>query len=332
MDRAPHTTDESRAVGINRASLDILEDTGTVPALLDRGLVLNRVRLFYQDKPLATFDLPQSQERPVMIALPQSETERVLLTRLEEFGISPHWNTHVSAVAQSEHGVTATSQSGEVFEADWMLGADGSRSAVREALGISFDGTTYPETWSIADAVIDWPWPDTQAMPRLQSDGSVLFLVTLGEGRFRIIANREDALQRARAIVSVSDVVMSDTFKVSLKRVQRYGSGRIWIAGDAAHVHSPVGGMGMNLGMEDAADLVATLTQGATEADFAAYTTRRLKAAKRVLSVSDRGYKLARTTNPVIRAVRNGAIRVFASAGPATRWLTRVVFRADGRT
>ena len=267
-----------------------------------------------------------------MIALPQSETERILLKRLEELGVSPRWNTQIAHVSQSEHGVMATSKTGETFEADWLLGADGSRSAVRDALGIAFSGSTYPETWSIADAEIDWPWPDCEASPRLQPDGSVLFLITLGEGRFRIIANRDDALERAKALVNVREVYLSETFNVSLKRVQRYGDRRIWIAGDAAHVHSPVGGMGMNLGMEDAADFVATLSGGASEANFAAYTARRLKAAKRVLRVSDRGYNLARTSNPWVRGARNIAIRVLASAGLATRWLTRVVFRTRDQT
>lgn len=328
VDRAPHTTDESRAVGINRASLNLLEDTGVVPALLARGEPFRRIRLFYKTKPLATFDLPLPDgAKPMMIGLPQSETERILLKQLDSLGVETTWNTHISSVSQTADGVSAIAESGETFEADWLLGADGSRSVVRDALGIEMEGSVYPETWSMIDADVDWPWPDTQASPHLQPDGSVLFFVALGAGRFRIIANRDDVQTRAEAIVSINEVFLSDTFTISLKRVQHYGEGRIWIAGDAAHVHSPVGGMGMNLGMEDAADFVATLTGGASKSDFAGYAARRLIAAKRVLRVSDRGYQLATTTNPVVRATRNAAIRLVSALGPAQRWLLRVVFR-----
>ncbi len=304
-----------------------------VPALLTRGEPLRHIRIFYKDKPLAAFDLPVPDgAKPVMIGLPQSDTERILLKQLASLDVIPTWNTHISSVSQSADGVSAVSESGETFEADWLLGADGSRSVVRSALGIEMEGSVYPETWSMIDAEIPWPWPDTQASPHLQPDGSVLFFVTLGEGRFRIIANRADVQARAEAIVGINKVFLSDTFTISLKRVQRYGEGRIWIAGDAAHVHSPVGGMGMNLGMEDAADFITTLTSGGSAADFAGYSERRLAAAKRVLRVSDRGYRLATTTNPVVRAARNGAIKLPSALGPAQRWLMRVVFRTRDQT
>jgi len=143
-----------------------------------------------------------------------------------------------------------------------------------------------------------------------RSDGSVLFVVQIGQGRYRAISNREDVEAELARHFIVKQIFWRNDFRVSLRAVASYGDKRIWIAGDAAHVHSPVGGMGMNLGVEDASDFASTL--GANK-DFAAFENRRLEAAQRVIALTDRGYRFASATSRSRRLIRNTAIRAISN-------------------
>lgn len=316
VDRASGPTIESRAVGVNQASLQLLQDTGTADAIMSHGIPVKTAYFFNGEKPLAQLKLPQPKnDQPALVALPQSETEHILIEALAKLGHAPQWNTQVEQVEQSASKVRAILASGEVLVGDWMLGADGSRSGVRRSLGLDFEGRKYPDSWSLVDAKIDWPFSDAEIAVYFGKAGAVLFLVTLGQDRFRIISNRPDAERQLHERFSVREIILSDTFTVSLRQANPFGKGRIWIAGDAGHVHSPVGGMGMNLGIEDAVDFVETLKSRHDPAAFSGYNQRRIKAAKRVLSFTDIGYKFVSSKGTVAPVLRNLGVRTIASIG-----------------
>ncbi len=329
LDRNAGPTRRSRAVGVNRQSLQLLEPSGSASRLIAHAVTLQRARFFDAGRPLAVLDIPQPQTGPpTLIALPQSETEAILVDRLAELGHRVMWNAHVKSIMDRGNVVSATLSNGETLESDYLLGADGSRSMVRRGLDIRFDGSRYDDTWSLADVRVDWPFPDSQAAAWFTEGGAVVFLITLGQNRFRAISNRPCAREQVQQLMPVKEVLIDDEFTVSLKRVDCYGRGRIWLAGDAAHVHSPVGGMGMNLGIEDAVDFIATLAAaGTSRPDFEAYEAQRLKAAKRVLAVSDRGYRFITATSPAMRWLRNATIRTVVGLSPLRNAIARLVFR-----
>lgn len=326
LERDGGPTDESRAVRVNRQSLLLLEPSGAAASILSEATPLRRAVFYDGPKRFAELDIPQAEDGPPTLALlAQSETERILVRKLEDYGVRPRWNCEVRHVQQNETHATATLVSSERIEADYILGADGSRSHTRKILQLNFPGEQYEESWSLMDAALEWPFPDAQAAPMLSKDGAVLFIVQIGNGMYRAISNRPDIEEDVASRFFIKRVHWKNDFTVSLRAVERYGEGRIWIAGDAAHIHSPVGGMGMNLGIEDACDFAATL---AGSKDFAAFEARRIAAATRVLALTDRGYKFASATNPVRRFVRNTAIRTVANIGFVRRMAGRRIFRA----
>ena len=321
LERNESSVKESRAVGVNLRSMKHLETVGVADSIRAHAVPLRRVRFFSNGRPLAYFELPLVDGVPAMLALPQSTTEVLLLERLRKFGVEPEWSTQARRFEQNGHGVEvfAEGPSGkETIRADFVLGADGVRSIVRETLGVAFPGKTYDGQWALFDAEVDWPYDKTDAAVHFFRDGNVMLLIDLGDGRHRIIGNVPNMEDRVRGIMGVGDVSWRNDFTLSERRAEHYGEGRVWLAGDAAHVHSPVGGQGMNLGIDDAFDFAATIDDGL---DFAGYETRRIPAAKRAMALADRGVRLVTSPNPVVRLFRNAVIRLVANSRLARRML-----------
>lgn len=328
LDRNDGPTDQSRAVGINRQTLQLLSPSGAADKILAESLRLENLVVHDNGKAIARVNVPQPTDDspPFMCLLPQSRTERILLETLEGLGVTPQWGREVKSAQQIGAVASATFECGERLHADYLLGADGSHSFTRQSLGLKFQGKAYDEDWSLMDAALDWPYPDAQAAPFLDSKGAVLFIAALGGGTYRAISNRSDVEARVAKHMTVKSVLWRNEFKVSLRYVYRYGQDRIWIAGDAAHVHSPVGGMGMNLGIEDACDFASTLSGSQ---NFARFEQRRLASAQRVIEQTDQGYSFATTTDPMRRFLRNMAFRGVARIGFARRLAARRLFQND---
>ncbi len=330
LERNAGPTDESRAVGVNQQSLRLLAESGAAKQILSNSETLRAARIMFEDRLLARLELPQpATAPPPMVALPQSKTERILVEALSQYGVTPGWNTAVSGVEQTADSATAILESGERISADYLLGAGGSRSIVRKALDIPFRGKKYDADWSLMDVVVDWPFPDEQACGFLYRNGAVMFVITLGNGRYRAISDHPQVEDRLAARMPIKQVLWKNDFTVSLRSVTQYGKGRVWIAGDAAHVHTPVGGMGMNLGIEDACDFAETICTNQPAPDFTSFEKRRLKSAARVLRVSDRGYRMVTLSNPLLRMMRNTAIQTVAKTGWLRNRLFEMVFRAE---
>lgn len=331
VERNAETVKESRAVGVNRRSLEHLATVGAADPVLAQAQPLLRARIFSRGKPLAVMNVPQPVSGPPsMVALPQSATEQLLVGKLHEVGISVEFQTEVTSATQSPDRAVATLRSPEgeaEIVSDFILGADGARSVTRKSLGIEFDGHRYEEDWALFDAVLDWPWPDTDAAAWVDEPEGLHLAITLGDGRHRIIGTAERLEDRMRAVMDVGEISWRNSFSLSERCVPRYGEGRIWLAGDAAHVHSPVGGMGMNLGVDDAFDFADAVVSG----EFEAYEARRLAAAKRVMEAADTGYRMMTARNPLKRCLRNLAIRTLAASGWLRRRLASRVFGVNVR-
>jgi 2-polyprenyl-6-methoxyphenol hydroxylase-like FAD-dependent oxidoreductase len=228
---------------------------------------------------------------PYTLMLPQDITEDVLTRRLDELGGTVHRGYELARLDQDGAGVTATMLDGETVRASYVVGADGMHSAVRDQTRIGFAGDSYAQSFVLADVHLDWEFDDTEVMLYLSAAGLVV-TAPLPGGRHRIVATVDEAPERPdrhhiQALLDargpqkhparVNDVVWSSRFRVYHRLADRYREGRILLAGDAAHVHSPAGGQGMNTGIQDAvalaAPLAAVLRDGAVESSARSRST-----------------------------------------------------------
>ena len=150
---------------------------------------------------------------------------------------------------------------GETRSYATILGCDGSRSAVRDALGLTSDGYDLDEEWSIADLEIP-EWHDRRFRVSVMDGGELSIVIPMAKGRYRLVASEPDALQANPIPLPDFKVRRAGSFRIGIRQVSTYNVGNAWLAGDAAHTHSPVGGRGMNLGIADASEWVQRYVDG----------------------------------------------------------------------
>jgi 2-polyprenyl-6-methoxyphenol hydroxylase-like FAD-dependent oxidoreductase len=309
IEKAADRTALSKAVGINARTLTLLEASGVTERLLKAGLKIPRINLRSGGSLLTTVDftrLPAPYN--FMLSLPQSETERILEEALSARGLRVERGTELAGFAQDVGGIDVRLTAGDKAEAcrvDYLAGCDGAHSTVRKSLGLSFAGERYPETWSLADVRMTWPHGHGEGDLFMHDNGVVLFVISLPEGRHRVIANVPDALALLPGGSRVDEILWRTEFTVSLRQVASYGTGRVYLAGDAAHIHSPAGGRGMNLGIEDACVLAERMVLGGLES----YSRDRHRIGHQVVTESDMQFRMASVGAPALRRIRDWAIR-----------------------
>ncbi len=327
LDRLAAGANTSRAAVVHARTLEVLDELGASRELVARGLRLERFTVRDGARALLTVGfggLPTPH--PYVLAVPQYETESVLLARLRELGGDVHRPFEVASAVQDEDGVTLTMTSGETLRADYAVGADGMHSVVREAAGIGFAGGTYQASFALADVVMDWAPGPGEASLTLDAEGLVV-VAPLPGGHYRIVATVDDAPAapdlafvrrlldtRAPGQARVDSVAWSSHFRVHHRVADHYRAGRLLLAGDAAHVHSPAGGQGMNTGIQDAHALGRAFATGQLDA----YEARRRPVALKVVSFTDRMTRLATTRARTTREARDLGLRVLGRI-PAVR-------------
>lgn len=292
LERAPTTSEQSRAAGIHIRTREALRRWGIEDRFLAAGdlvteLVLRDVRA--RDRPLLGLDLEEladEVERPGLLMLEQSETERLLLEAVRATGLAEVvFDAEVVDLRQDAGGVelaVRTHHAGlRSVAADYAVGCDGASSFVRGALRLPFEGSTYPLRPMLADVAIGDD-RDRMVWPRLHDGREGLTVaLRLARGKWRIIHLADDAPDEADEVPDAEvqrrvdtvlapgpvEVVWSSRFAIHRRSSPRFRAGRVVLAGDAAHVHSPVGGQGMNAGLQDAHDLAWRLAAALEGAD-----------------------------------------------------------------
>ncbi|MGR3498332.1 MAG: FAD-dependent oxidoreductase [Limimaricola soesokkakensis] len=306
----------SRAVGINPESLHRLEPSGVTEALLAEGVTYRGLILHRGGRVWARLDFgaarPERFGRRYMFGLPQDRTEAVLAAALARHGGTLRRGAEIVGMAQDPQGVRITLKDGREERGDWLVGADGTRSLVREAAGIGYPGHRLPDVWSIAD--IDapgWPHRDRVALSLLP-EGRVAAVVPLGGDRVRMISNTEDALAAEPFGVRVAHLHDRGQFRVALRMAERFREGRVLLAGDAAHSHSPAGGRGMNLGIADACDLAERLLGGGIDG----YSEARRAADRRIIAGAERMRRVVTAKGRLARPATLAAARLITALPP----------------
>lgn len=335
VDRQAEGANTSRAAVVHPHTLELLEPYGVVDKLVARGVHTPAFTIRDRDDLLIAVpfsELPTHYPYTLMIS--QADTEAFLLNRLEELGGKVMRPASVTEIRQSADGVSAMFADGRQIRAGYLVGADGMHSTVRDQTGIAFSGGTYGESFALADVRVSGGVPADEVILYFSPAGLVV-VAPLPDGLYRIVATVNEAPQHPdiafvqslldeRGPVSrpavVEEVVWGSRFRVHHRIADAFRDNRVLLAGDAAHVHSPAGGQGMNLGIEDAVVLSEHLSQvlsGAAEELLDEYAVTRRRTARGVVTMTSRLTELA-TASARRRPIRN---RVMRTAGklPAVR-------------
>ena len=309
IDAAAEPAHTSKALGVNPRTLDLLEDTGVTTRILAEAQAMRTLFLHHNGKPLTTLkpDWKALGANHPMVILPQARTEALLTEALAPFGVVPERGKALTAVAQPDDAVTATLSDGETVQTPLLFAADGAHSTVRKALDLDFPGDGWDEPWRLMDADIDGLQPD-QGWIDLHDEGALIVLPFSGR-TFRLIGFGRPLLDSLPPEWTLGTIHWQSDFRISHRMVERMTVGRICLAGDAAHIHSPMGARGMNLGIEDA------FVYAACAADFLSGEPGRLEDYNRIRCAVDAA---------VVGRVRRltGMVR---DTSPLADWLKGVV-------
>ncbi|SDP06178.1 2-polyprenyl-6-methoxyphenol hydroxylase [Nakamurella panacisegetis] len=317
LDRLTEGANTSRAAVVHARTLEVLDELDTAQALISRGLQVQQFTVRDGSHRLLTVPfggLPTPYPYALMIA--QCETEAVLLARLRALGHDVHRPHEVASVMQDDDGVTLTMTTGHTMRAAYAVGADGMHSAVRESSGIGFTGSTYAESFVLADVTMDWSAGALEVSLTFAAAGLTV-VAPLPGGHYRIVATVDEAPaapdlafvqrlldERAPGRGRISGLAWSSRFRVNHRVADHFRDGRLLLAGDAAHVHSPAGGQGMNTGIQDG----YALGRAFATHQLGGYEEQRRPVAQRVVAFTDRMTRIATTRNVGLRAARNFAL------------------------
>ena len=342
VDKLPQGQNTSRAAVIHAHTLEMLEPLGVNAELTGRGIRLADFAIRDRGRALLKLKFDKLPSRyPYLLMLPQDITEAVLAERYMALGGTIHRGVEVSGLRQDGDGAVAELQSAAGAHricGRYVVGADGMHSIVRDAAGIRFDGKTYEESFVLADVRMDWPLGSSEVSLFFSPAGLVV-VAPLPENAFRIVATFEQAPEHVGipalesllaergpgGASAIREVIWSSRFHIHHRVVPTYRNGRLLLMGDAAHVHSPAGGQGMNTGLVDAmllAKVLSGVIGGARpESDLDAYGDARRHAATEVLGLAGRLTGMATMRNAGKRMIRNAALSGVNLMPPAKRKL-----------
>ena len=339
-----------KAVGVQSRTLEALDIMGLAEQFLAHGHRIYGFNLYAKGQRLAHVALDDMPTRySYMLTIPQSETERLLTERLDSTGGRVERPVRFTGLKQEQEGVSAmldSSAGTETVRARWLVGCDGAHSGVRHALDLAFEGSRYEESFLLAYARIETDLPTDEAHAFFTPEGPVAVLpLPLGR-HYLILPLLKSVSEEDRTAVSLEEVtsllvdrglsnvrmvepIWLTKFRVHRRIVGSLHVGRIFLCGDAAHIHSPAGGQGMNLGIQDAFNLawkLALVQRGAGRPVLLdSYHPERHPIAEAILSATDLATRAVMLVNPVGQTVRNRLVMFLTSFDVVWQRLTQGV-------
>jgi 2-polyprenyl-6-methoxyphenol hydroxylase-like FAD-dependent oxidoreductase len=352
IDRAPDAVHESRALAIQARTLEVLARQGSASQLVeagDRATVL-QLHANRSTTSIPLFDAGIGETAfPFLLFLSQAETERILADDLAEHGTTIERDSALLTLDQDPGGVVCVIGSAKgstsTIRARYVVGCDGAHSAVRQGSGIGFVGRAFPQTFALADLEADGLEPG-RVHAFLGASGMLFFFPLRSPASWRMLVllspgerPGQPTLDELQALVAeytaqpltLHDPVWLTHFSVQSRRAARFSTGRVFLAGDAAHIHSPAGAQGMNTGIQDAVNLgwkLALACRGsAGERLLQSYQAERMPVAASVLRLTDRLFRLAMNANPAARFLRPRVAGTILPLVVRIPYLRRVGFR-----
>ncbi len=319
VDKKVGVTQLSKALVVHARTLEIYDQIGLAQAAVADGQEFRRVTLLKHGKIKAELDFVKLGEKisqyPVPLIYEQSKNESLLYGFLRDKDQDVRWQTELESLTQNDEGVTATLRAADgktqQLTARYLVGCDGASSTTRHDLGFEFEGSTAARLFYVADVTMEIEAPQDSAQLSFGREEFVAMFPMPGEKHWRLLGNlsRDDAdsareifydeiEEKVKALVQkpldITEVRWFSTYKIHTRHAKRFLMGRCLLAGDAAHVHTPVGGQGMNTGIQDAYNLawkLALVLRGAADEKLLeTYNSERVANARRLLDTTDKAF------------------------------------------
>jgi 2-polyprenyl-6-methoxyphenol hydroxylase-like FAD-dependent oxidoreductase len=358
IDKAEKRNIASRALAVHARTLEFYRQLGIDAAVLDKSVEFRAVHLWVRKKEKGTVLLSGAAEDisafPYVRIFPQDEHEALLEDELTRLGVRVERGTELVGLEETPGYVRVRlkkkGRPEETAEASYLAGCDGARSFVRETLGTGFRGGTYSHTFYVADIVAQGPMVNEDLNLALD-DADFLAIFPLKErGRVRLVGAVRDDQTDGRALqwddvgkdifrrldLEIKDVNWFSTYKVHHRVTGHFRAGRVFLLGDAAHVHSPVGGQGMNTGIGDAVNLAwkleGVLRDGAPDALLDTYETERIRFARRLVSSTDKAFAFVNRSGSLASEIRTRIVPNLLPLFFRKRAVRRLMFRVISQT
>jgi 2-polyprenyl-6-methoxyphenol hydroxylase-like FAD-dependent oxidoreductase len=340
VDKAPRPVGESRAFGVVARTLEIFNDLGIVEEAIQRGRRLDSMNLYDGGRSLARFDMGRlNSPFPFILGLPQYETEALLRQLAEDLGVRVERPLALTELEQDPDGVTATlsrpDRETEKCRAEWVVGCDGAHSTVRREAGFSHAGPDLKSRFALLDARAELGLPNDGVHLFFHPEGALALFPLPQKDYWRVAADLppgrelpdEPDLELFEQLIAgrtplrarLSHPLWVTGFSPRKRKVDGYRKGRVLLAGDAAHTHSPVGAQGMNTGLGDAHNLgwkLALVARGeARDVLLDSYTAEREPVARGVLAGTQAATRLVTLSSPVSRRLRRRALGFLSGFG-----------------
>ncbi|HEX4285820.1 MAG TPA: FAD-dependent monooxygenase, partial [Terracidiphilus sp.] len=351
----PGTT--SRAMAVQARTLEFYSQLGFADRVVAQGRWAQAANLWANGRHAARFEFGNIgaglSPFPYALIYPQDEHERFLIEHLATLGVVVERTTELASFEQTEHGVrarlTQADGSEELCTAGYLAGCDGARSTVRERLGFGFPGGTYDHLFYVADVEANGKILNHELNVTFDQQDFLVVFPLKGDRRARFIGTVRDDPARTTDLTwddvskkiigdlrtSVEKVNWFSTYRVHHRVAEHFRAGRIFLLGDAAHIHSPVGGQGMNTGIGDAVNLawkLAATLHGAEPAVLDSYEPERLAFARRLVATTDRAFVQITSRGWLARLVRLDLAPIFAPILFFSLRMRRVLFRLVSQT
>ena len=355
IEKNTQPTHLSKAIVIQARTLEIFREIGLDAKAVAQGSTAMAFNLYHNGRKRARLDLSglgQGQSYfPFVLSLEQSKTEKLLVGHLADHGKKILWNCGFSHYTETSKGITVHFENPEgelvAVNANYLAGCDGASSAVRREAGLAFEGDTIPKIFYVADAVLDSPIINKPELSIFLIDnGFVLFFPMEGSGHYRIIGILPEMTEEQAATITFADieqpivkklkVPISFTqinwfshYKVHSRMAKKFRAGRCFILGDAAHIHTPAGGQGMNTGIQDAYNLawkIAFAQRCPNDDLLESYSEERTINAQRLLRTTDRMFDFMAGKHWYSDFFRLHIFPAIAGLISQTTWLNRLIF------
>ena len=349
FDKGEQQAHESRAFALQARSLELIQSLGLVDEFIKQGMISPGLKLYVNSHLAATMPIDDigAEDSPYafVMMLPQSHIEKIFIDELTQRDIFIERNSEVTGFNQYADGVSVSvNQAGKVINVDakYLIGADGAHSIVRSTLGLTFAGASYPQNFMLADCTISWPLEYSYIKLFLRKTYLGVYFPIKGTAYGRIIAITPDTgdehdsaaaqiattaeplalpeveqafLDATGLDVKLTDPIWVARYRIHHRCVNKYSEGRVFVAGDAAHIHSPAGGQGMNTGLQDAANLIwklaVTLKNNASAELLATYNEERWPVGQKLLHFTDRLFSSMTSQGKVTSFLRNLIMPLF---------------------
>lgn len=322
VDQKSGTTDQSRALAVTARSMELYQQLRLSDKVLEQASLINGFNIYSEgerktDVTLNDFGKGFSDFSHFMNTFEQSKNEKILYENLIAFGKNVIWNNEFVSLQENAQGIIAMIRNIQTLEtqtvhAKYIIGCDGGRSPVRHSCDFTFEGGTYENKFFVADTRLSWKLDYDKIIVVPSDKVLIIFFPLKGDKRIRVIgtlpvkfADKEDIDFKELEIViknatkldlHFDSVGWHAIYKIHHRCVDTFSKGRVFLAGDAAHIHSPAGGQGMNTGLQDAHNLtwkMAFVLKGiAKSALLTTYNEERLPFAKSLLNSTDKGFTI----------------------------------------